>query len=84
MPDKTLNLRIESDGTAAGTVVVDEEGKVLKGVTAIYFALQAKEHIASAVIHVRKLPVSIVHPAVHQVVDECVTPFNSEDTRESQ
>lgn len=70
MSDKTLNLRIESDGTSAGTVVVDEEGKVLKNVTAIYFALQNKDQMASAVIHVNGLPVSLVHPSVDQVVEE--------------
>lgn len=70
MSDNTLNLRIESDGTPAGTVVVDEEGKVLKEVTEIYFALNVKDQVASAVIHVNKLPVSIVHPNVDQVVDE--------------
>lgn len=71
-PAKSLSLRIESDGTARGTFVVDEDGRILNGVTAVYFAIQAKDKVASAVIHIKKLPVSIVHPHVDQVIDEDV------------
>lgn len=69
-PYKALSLRIESDGTPRGTLVVDEAGRILNGVTAVYFALNVKDQVASAVIHVNRLPVSIVHPNVDQVVDE--------------
>jgi len=58
-----MKLKIVSDGTVAGTSIVDESGETVGGVTAIRFRLRASELMTKAVVEFSAMPIEFTGEA---------------------
>ena len=58
-----MRIRIESDGTPAGTNVYDENGRPLSNVLEIRWQCRVGDPMAKAVLTVMKMPVDLTADA---------------------
>lgn len=66
-PTKEFEIRIVSDGTPAGTKILDKEGRVLSMVQTVDWVVTAGEGVAQATIVVAKVPVELLAQEVDRV-----------------
>jgi hypothetical protein len=59
-----MQVRIESDGTAANTHVIDESGFELKGIHRIEWSIDVVTKLADAKIYLHRVPVQLTGDAV--------------------
>lgn len=58
-----MNIRVISDGTSAGTMVFDESGDRVKGITALRIRISMQEPVARVTLDFANIPITFTGEA---------------------
>jgi len=72
-----MKLKIESDGTVAGTQVLTESGEPVQGVTCLRFRIHSKEELARVTMELNGVPIKFVGDVKVKGIDPAKEPVKA-------